>query len=283
MRMSQINMTKNIPNFIYGTAWKKEATTDLVELALKSGFRAIDTANQAKHYSEVLVGEALLNAAKSGISRNQIWLQSKFTSIDGQDHRLPYDSKADIATQVEQSFASTLEHLHTDYLDSYLLHGPYNYPLLGAEDFEVWEVLERLYKTGAAKMIGISNVNLKQLEMLLERAVIKPMFVQNRCYANRGWDKEVRDFCQKNNIFYQGFSLLTANPQIVKNPAVALIAKKYQLGLEQIIFRFCCQIGIIPLTGTSDEKHMRDDLNIFNFELSHEEVELIKKLDFWPE
>jgi diketogulonate reductase-like aldo/keto reductase len=141
-------MTKNIPDFIYGTAWKKEATTALVELALNCGFRAIDTANQAKHYSEILVGDAV---RKSGIAREELWLQSKFTSIDGQDHQLPYDPKADIATQVRQSFASTLEHFHTDYLDSYLLHGPYNHPLLGEEDFTVWEVLEELQESGAAK------------------------------------------------------------------------------------------------------------------------------------
>lgn len=272
-------MTQNIPSFIYGTAWKKEATTNLVELAVKSGFRAIDTANQAKHYSEALVGEALLNVVKSGITRDQIWLQSKFTSIDGQDHRLPYDPKADIPTQVEQSFASTLKNLHTDYLDSYLLHGPYNYPLLGVEDFAVWKVLEKLYQSGLTKMIGISNVNLKQLEMLVQNALIKPMFVQNRCYANKGFDKEVRDFCVKHNIHYQGFSLLTANPQILKNSIVEALAKKYQLESQQIIFRFCYQIGIIPLTGTSNEKHMKDDLNIFNFELLDEEMELLKRLN----
>jgi diketogulonate reductase-like aldo/keto reductase len=271
-------MTKNIPNFIYGTAWKKEATTHLVELALKSGFRAIDTANQAKHYSEALVGEALLKMAKGGISRNQIWLQSKFTSVGGQDDRLPYNPEADIATQVRQSFVSTLKHLHTDYLDSYLLHGPYNYPLLGSEDFEVWKVLEEIYQNGTAKMIGISNVNLKQLEMLVESAAIKPMLVQNRCYASKGWDQEVRNFCQKHNIFYQGFSLLTANPQIVQNSAITTIAKKYQVESEQIIFRFCYQIGIIPLTGTSNEEHMKNDLKIFDFELLNQEMESIKAL-----
>jgi diketogulonate reductase-like aldo/keto reductase len=261
-----------IPNFIYGTAWKKEATTALVELALRSGFRAIDTANQAKHYSELLVGDAL---ARSGIARDQLWLQSKFTSIDGQDHRLPYDPKADIATQVEQSFASSLEHLRTDYLDSYLLHGPYNHPLLGAEDFEVWKVLEKIYHRGAAKMIGISNVNLRQMEMLVEAASVKPMFVQNRCYAAKGWDKDVREFCQKNKIHYQGFSLLTANPQILQSRVVAALAEKYKTAPEQIIFRFCHQIGIIPLTGTSDEKHMKADLGIFDFEILGEEMEKI--------
>jgi len=268
-------MSNKIPNFIYGTAWKKEATTALVELALQSGFRAIDTANQAKHYLEILVGEAL---QKSKIARAEIWLQSKFTSIDGQDHRLPYDPKADLTTQVKQSFASSLAHLHTDYLDSYLLHGPYNYPSLGAQDFEVWKALEEIQKSGAAKMIGISNVNLQQLEMLVTRASVKPAFVQNRCYAVKGWDKEVRNFCQKNNIHYQGFSLLTANPQIVQNPIVERLAQKYNVTSEQIIFRFSKQIGIIPLTGTSKENHMKADLNILNFELLDEEVELIQAL-----
>lgn len=271
-------MTQTIPNFIYGTAWKKDATTSLVKLALQSGFRAIDTANQAKHYSEALVGDALLWAFENGFERSQLWLQSKFTSLDGQDHRLPYDPKADIATQVRQSFASSLSHLHTDYLDSYLLHGPYNHPLLGEEDFIVWQVLEELYQSGAAKLIGISNVNLRQLKMLVEGAKVKPMFVQNRCYAVKGWDQEVRDFCMQNQIHYQGFSLLTANPQIVQNVAVSDLARKYQVLCEQIIFRFCKQIGLIPLTGTSNENHMKDDLKIFNFELSANEVTLIQAL-----
>jgi diketogulonate reductase-like aldo/keto reductase len=266
---------KNIPNFIYGTAWKKEATTSLVELALSCGFRAIDTANQAKHYSEKLVGDALV---KAKISREQLWLQSKFTSIDGQDHRLPYDRSANLATQVQQSFASSLEHLHTDYLDSYLLHGPMNFPLLGDEDFEVWRALEELHKKGAAKNIGISNVNAKQLEMLISSASIKPHFVQNRCYASRNWDFDARAVCQKNKIYYQGFSLLTANPEVVRSLEVEALAKKYKVESEQIIFRFTTQIGIIPLTGTSDKNHMKADLKIFDFELLNEEIELIKSL-----
>lgn len=270
-------MKKEIPDFIYGTAWKEAATTQLVELALKSGFRAIDTANQAKHYSEPLVGEAL---KKSGIAREEIWLQTKFTSIDGQDHRLPYDANASISTQVEQSFASSLKHLNTDYLDSYLLHGPYNFPLLGEEDFEVWRALEKIQKSGGTKVIGVSNVNLKQMEMLLDFAEIKPVFVQNRCYANRGWDKDVRDFCHKNKIHYQGFSLLTANPKIVMSQLVEQLAKKYKVEAPQIIFRFCRQIGIIPLTGTSDENHMKSDLGISDFVLLDEEIKSIEALIF---
>ena len=269
-------MTQNIPNFIYGTAWKEAATTHLVELALKSGFVAIDTANQAKHYSEALVGEALLKSIDSGnISRDKIWLQSKFTSINGQDHRLPYDANASLTEQLQQSFASSLKHLHTNYLDSYLLHGPYNFPLLGEEDFEIWKALEELYSSGAVKSIGISNVNLRQLKMLVEKADILPMMVQNRCYANQLWDKEIREFCRSHNIKYQAFSLLTANPQILHNKIIAKIAQKYQASPAQIIFRFASQIGMIPLTGTSNKEHMKQDLAIFNFTLSDGEIELI--------
>lgn len=267
----------NIPNFIYGTAWKEERTTDLVTLALKSGFRAIDTANQAKHYSESLVGKALKKAFDEGlIKREDIWLQSKFTSIDGQDHRLPYDANADLATQVKQSFESSLKHLHTDYLDSYLLHGPLNYPLLGIEDFEVWEAMEELYKEGKAKAIGISNVNIKQLEILVEKAKIKPAFVQNRCFSNRAWDKQIREFCKNHNIHYQGFSLLTANINVLQLPQISQIANKYKVNPAQIIFRFASQIGMIPLTGTSNQNHMKADLAIFDFELSDEEMNFIE-------
>ena len=88
------------PTFIYGTAWKKDATTQLVETAVKAGFKAIDTANQPKHYSEWLVGEALAALASEGISRDSLFLQTKFTPLDGHDDRVPYDPQADLKTQV---------------------------------------------------------------------------------------------------------------------------------------------------------------------------------------
>lgn len=270
---------ENRPTFIYGTAWKKEATPALVELALKSGFRAVDTANQAKHYSEKLVGDALANMASRGIGREQIWLQTKFTPLDGQDHRLPYDPHADLETQVKQSFASSLEHLRTDYVDSYLLHGPYHYPALGAEDFDVWRAMEGIYTSGSAKSIGISNVNLQQMEMLVSRSEIKPMMVQNRCFANRNWDKGVRDFCRLHSIHYQGFSLLTANAHVFHNATIREMAGRLSVTPAQIIFRFAHQIGMIPLTGTTDEEHMKLDLTIFGFELTSDEMAFIENMD----
>ncbi len=268
----------SIPDFIYGTAWKREATAGLVELALKSGFRAVDTANQAKHYSEELVGRALVKMSALGIPRAAVWLQTKFTPVDGQDHRIPYDSGADLGTQVRQSFASSLQHLQTNYLDSYLLHGPYHYPSLGEEDFEVWRAFEEIYRSGAAKSIGISNVNLQQMEMLVKNSMIKPTMVQNRCYANRGWDNGVREFCKRHDIHYQGFSLLTANPHVLQNTRIHEMARRFSVTPAQIVFRFSHQIGMIPLTGTTNEERMKLNLSISGFELSAREMAFVETI-----
>src|SRR3989475_2771383 len=177
-----------LPSFMYGTAWKKEATTRLVQSAVAAGFTAIDTANQLIHYQEALVGEALQALTKQGIARDRLFLQTKFTPTNGQDHRTPYDASADLTTQVKQSFASSLAHLHTEYQDSYVLHRPYQRRGPGGADREVGAAMEGLYQSGKAKMIGISNVTAEQLTQLCERAKHKPMVLQNRCYAALGWE-----------------------------------------------------------------------------------------------
>src|SRR5262245_13899588 len=266
------------PTFIYGTAWKKDATTQLVQTAVKAGFNAIDTANQPKHYSEWLVGEALEALAREGITRELLFLQTKFTPLDGHDDRIPYDPNADLKSQVRQSFESSLQHLKTDHVDSYLLHGPYSYPGLGDSDWEVWSAIEDLYRSGRTGMIGLSNVNNLQLSALLERAAIKPMVVQNRCYANRGWDREVREICIENGIMYQGFSLLTANVPVLHNPAIKSMARKLGVETMQVILRFAMQVGMVPLTGTTNEEHMRQDLGIYHIMLTDEEVGVIESI-----
>jgi diketogulonate reductase-like aldo/keto reductase len=267
-----------IPSFMYGTAWKKEATTQLVKLAVALGFRAIDTANQLIHYQEALVGEALQALEKQGIKRDTLFLQTKFTSVDGQDHRTPYDASADLTTQVRQSFDSSLSHLHTEYVDSYVLHGPHQRRGLGEADWEVWAAIENLYQSGKTKMIGISNVTAGQLTELCEHSNIKPMVVQNRCYAALGWDKEIREICQAHGIIYQGFSLLTANRKVLADPEIRTIAHRLDAGPAQIIFRFAMQIGMLPLTGTTSPQHMKEDLQAEQFALSTEEIQRIETI-----
>jgi len=268
-----------IPSFIYGTAWKKDATTGLVQTAVGAGFRAIDTANQPRHYQEPLVGEALAALLPGAVSRESLWIQTKFTPLNGQDHRVPYDPSAPLSTQVQESFESSLRHLNTDYVDSYLLHGPYSYPALAEEDWEVWGSIEDIFKSGKARMIGISNVNVLQLATLIEHAKVKPMAVQNRCFANRGWDRQVRKICEAHGIMYQGFSLLTANPGVLQHPDVIAIARRLDVYPQQVVFRFAMQAGMVPLTGTTSLEHMKEDLGVSGIELSPAEVNLIERIE----
>jgi diketogulonate reductase-like aldo/keto reductase len=263
---------------MYGTAWKKEATAQLVQLAVAAGFKAIDTANQLIHYQEALVGDALQALAKEGIARDALFLQTKFTPVNGQDHRTPYDAKADLTIQVRQSFDSSLAHLHTDHLDSYVLHGPYSRRGLGAADWEVWAAMEGLYQAGKTKMIGISNVTAEQLTQLCAQAKVRPMVVQNRCYAALGWDKEVREICRAHGIIYQGFSLLTANREVLADPDVRTIAQRLGTGSAQVIFRFAMQIGMLPLTGTTSPQHMKEDLQADQLTLSPEDLQRIETI-----
>ncbi len=268
----------SIPSFMYGTAWKKEATTGLMLQAVEAGFTAIDTANQLIHYDEARVGDALLQLATQGVQREQLFLQTKFTPPNGQDHRTLYDVNAGITTQVKQSFDSSLAHLHTDHLDSYVLHGPYYRRGLGPEDWEVWAAIESLYEAKKTQMIGISNVSPEQLTLLCERAKHKPMVVQNRCYAAFGWDKAVREICRSHHIIYQGFSLLTANREVFMEPDVRTMAANRGTGLAQIIFRFAMQIGMLPLTGTTNPQHMAEDLRADQFTLTPEELQRIETI-----
>ena len=267
------------PSFVYGTAWKEDETRRLVGLALKAGFRAIDTANQRKHYHEAGVGEALADAIADGtIRRDDVFLQTKFTSVSGQDHRLPYDPASPIATQVRQSFESSLEHLGVERIDSLVLHGPSRRFGLGPPDFEAWHAMEEIHASGRAGALGISNAEPGQLEALFEKAAVKPSHVQNRCFAADGWDREMRVSCRERGVTYQGFSLLTANVGVLRDPVLLGIARKHDRTPAQVVFRFAAAVGMLPLTGTTDPAHMAQDLAALDFELEPAEIATIETL-----
>jgi len=268
-----------IPRFLYGTAWKEDDTQRLTELALQQGFRGIDTANQCRHYHEAGVGQAIAAAiARSLVVRADLFLQTKFTFRAGQDHRLPYDPAAPVAIQVEQSFASSLEHLGVEAIDSYVLHGPSQRMGLASEDSEAWRAMEAIHDSHRARLLGISNVGLDQLQELCRQARVPPRVVQNRCYAVHGWDREVREFCAAQGIVYQGFSLLTANRNVLAHPDLAAIAHRHSRTAAQIVFRFALDVGMIPLTGTTSAEHMREDLAVLDFQLSPDEVARIETI-----
>jgi diketogulonate reductase-like aldo/keto reductase len=269
-----------VPDLVYGTAWKEDRTAELVELALGAGFRGIDTANQRKHYDETGVGAGLARALAAGdgaVRRDELFLQSKFTFVDGQDHRLPYDPAAPIAEQVAQSYASSLAHLGVDALDSLVLHGPSRRDGLGPADHEAWRAMEAIAERGAVGLIGISNATARQVQDLIAFARVPPAFVQNRCYAERGWDRVVRMVCAQHGVIYQGFSLLTANRQVLGHAGVRAIAERHGVGPEQVVLRFAIQVGMVALTGTTDPAHMRADLAIAGLELAPDEVTVVDR------
>jgi len=265
-----------MPPMLYGTAWKKEATADCVERALRAGFRGIDTACQPKHYDEAGVGAGIA-ACADVVTRAQLYLQTKFTPLDGQDSaRIPYDSRAPLAEQVEQSFAASLRNLGTDHLDALVLHSPLRDATQMAA---VWQAMERLVDAGGVRRIGISNCySLGVLERLHGNARIKPSIVQNRFHAETNYDATVRAFCCAHGIVYQSFWTLTANPHLLAHRTLRSIATRYGRTPAQILFRALNHEGIVPLTGTRSDAHMREDLAISDFELGAEERAGIKSL-----
>ncbi len=267
----------SIPGIIYGTAWKKEKTASLVKQAISLGFRGIDTACQPKHYHEAGVGEGIAACIKTGLDRSSLFLQSKFTPLNGQDpQQIPYDPKASLSEQVAQSLLVSLKNLQTSYLDSLVLHSP-----LADQNqlMEVWRALEKIYHEGSAKQLGISNCyDVRQLQSLCLASEIKPAVLQNRFYADTQYDRNIRDFCTGHDIVYQSFWTLSANPRILSHQILEKLATTYQRSAAQIFFRFLTQIGIIPLTGTSSTVHMQEDLEIFDFELSQNQCDEISGL-----
>ncbi|TAN52069.1 MAG: aldo/keto reductase [Methylococcaceae bacterium] len=267
-----------MPRLLYGTAWKKERTAALVETAIRSGFRGVDTACQPKHYDESGVGAGIAACIDAGIvTRDALYLQTKFTPLGGHDPKqIPYDPAASLSEQVAQSFQCSLQNLKSDYLDGLVLHSPL---ATKTQLMEVWRAMEQPFSRGECKQLGISNCyDLDTLRYLYETASVKPAILQNRFYAETDYDKALRDFCRQHHIVYQSFWTLTANPGLLTHPTVAALAEKYRRSPAQVFFRYLTQIGIVPLTGTTSERHMREDLAIFEFELAEAECTEIGEL-----
>jgi diketogulonate reductase-like aldo/keto reductase len=268
-----------LPEFLYGTAWKEDRTPALTELALRMGFRGIDTANQRRHYFEAGVGQGLAAAYRASVvTRADLFLQTKFTYQPGQDHRLPYDPAASLSDQVAQSMASSLEHLGTDHVDSYVLHGPASGYGWTDADSEVWEAMIRERNADRTRFLGVSNVSLRHLEQMAVAHPDGPAFVQNRCYARFGWDRDVRLFCGERNIIYQGFSLLTANVEVLRHPLITGLASRANATAAQVVFSFARAVGMLPLTGTSNAEHMTQDLASVHVTLPPDVVQAIESL-----
>lgn len=267
----------NLPQIIYGTAWKKDSTASLVVEAVKNGFRAVDTACQPKHYNEAGVGEALRELYADGFKREDLFLQTKFTPLAGQDpNNIPYDKNSSLSSQVAESFRVSQKNLQTEYVDSYVLHSPL-FP--SSHLLEVWGAMQSIYKRKEALHLGISNCyDLSVLKKIYENSEVKPSFVQNRFYADSDYDKELRVWCKNNGVIYQSFWTLTANPHLLGSETIIKLSMKYKKSEAQILFNYLHSIGVIPLSGTRSAQHMQEDLAAFSFELEAQEYQAISEL-----
>ena len=268
-----------VPDFLYGTAWKEDRTPALTELALRMGFRGIDTANQRRHYFEEGVGQGLAAAYRAGLvtrddllSANKIYLSARSGSPPTLRSRgISFRSSRAVDGQF-------LEHLATDRVDSYVLHGPASNYDWTDSDAEVWEAMRKERDAGRTRLLGVSNVSLQHLQQMASTNTELPAFVQNRCYARLGWDRAVRQFCREHKIVYQGFSLLTANQEVVHDALIANLAASANVTPAQVAFSFARSIGILPLTGTSNAWHMKQDVASRELTLSQEAIQAIESL-----
>lgn len=261
-----------MPWIIYGTAWKKELTAELVKKAVRAGFRGIDTACQPRHYREDLVGEALVQLFSDGFTRDELYIQTKYTPVSGQDlATAPYNVRGRVAEQVAQSFAVSLANLQVERLDTLLLHSPLP---SWEETWDAWQEMERIQKNGGVRQLGISNCYSPAfMARLYDEAEIRPAVVQNRFYQESGYDVALRQWCVQHGVVYQSFWTLTANPHLLRSIPILVIAARYQVSSEEVLFRYLTQIGVVPLTGTCQEQHMSADLSIMKWSLTPDEVE----------
>ena len=269
---------------VYGTAWKAERTTALVEAAVAAGFRGIDTACQPKHYNELGVGEALASILAAGeIKRHDLWLQTKYTPIGGQDPaRVPYDPAAAVAEQAAQSLACSLRNLGVDYIDSVLLHSPLP---THEETMAVWSVLEAAVQAGTIKQLGISNLaSLSQLQAIHAEATVKPAVVQQRFHSATGFERPMRAWCAEQGIGFQSFWTLSANNkpgQPMQQAAFVQLAAAKRVTVQELMYMYVMSVGITPLNGTTSAEHMAQDLALLTGEggnLTEADIALVESL-----
>ena len=235
---------------------------------------------QPKHYQEDLVGEALYQLISSGqCSREDIWVQTKFTSLDGQDpKRIPYDKSKPAPEQVKESIEVSRRNLKVDIIDSLVLHSPMRggFPAT----LEVWKAMEQGVDEGKIQMLGISNCyDFQFFTQLYNSARHKPKVLQNRFYNKTNWDNDLRAFCVQNGIVYQSFWTLTANPDILRHKCVRQIANKYKITEEQVLYKFLVDMGHQPLSGCKTLNHVQEAVHVKDLSrLTDDELIGIKNL-----
>lgn len=253
----------SMPCIGFGT-WKTPAEQAIasVEYALEAGYRHIDTATA--YNNETAVGEAI---AHSGVPREEIFLTTKLWNA----HQ-GYQSTLD-------AFARSLELLKTDYLDLYLIHWPHDpkyFDNWQEVNLETWRAFEKLYRERHIKAIGVSNFRPRHLENLMAHGEIIPMVNQVEVHAGMPQD-EVLVFCKEHGMVVQGWSPL-ATGKIFSVPAMQEMSQRYGKSIAQLCLRWCVQRGVVPLPKSVTRERIRENLQIFDFELAEKDIDLISGL-----
>eukprot|EP00746_Dinoflagellata_sp_MGD_P005496 gnl/MRDRNA2_/MRDRNA2_110637_c0_seq1.p1 gnl/MRDRNA2_/MRDRNA2_110637_c0~~gnl/MRDRNA2_/MRDRNA2_110637_c0_seq1.p1 ORF type:complete len:541 (+),score=96.09 gnl/MRDRNA2_/MRDRNA2_110637_c0_seq1:96-1625(+) len=267
------NSGVHMPRFLYGTAWCKDSTEDLVVSAVRAGFQGIDTANTHYfRYDEVGVGKGLESLFASGIARDSLFIQTKVNP----DYAKELNPDVPIAKQVELSIARSLSNLRLEFIDSLLLHMPYQ---SHEQTMEAWRAMEKAARAGSVRHLGISNlVSLKQLRKVYKHAKLKPTIVRQPFYAETGFESEMRAWCAKKGIHFQSFWTITGNKRIIVSKTMQELAGKYGVAPHALFFRFVMGLGVAPLTGTSKREHMKLDISSLHVPLTVQDAERIDKL-----
>ena len=266
----------NIPDVMYGAhgSGREEAA---IETAFKAGFVAFDSATISSFgYGEENLGAVL---AKINTDRNKLWLQTKFTPNMENYGSIAHNFNIPLAQQVQQSFDWSLSTLHTNYLNSYIIHSAAtSYGSLVSKDWQIWHEMESIYRKGQVDYLGFSNLSLHALKALVKDSSIKPSFIQNDGFLSESYSDAaaILKYCLENAIIYQVFSLIRQK-ELINNPSIELIAQNHSVSKAQVIFNFAIEMGMLPLTGGSTEQHIKENANL-NFKLAPEEIREIINL-----
>lgn len=260
----QLNNGKEIPCIGYGTyQTSNEEVYDAVTAALKAGYRHIDTA--AFYQNEEGVGRAIRD---SEIAREEIFVTSKVWNTDR-----GYEN-------TKGAFAESMKRLGLEYLDLFLIHWPANRKQFGDDakkiNAETWRALEELYGDGKIRAIGLSNFLPHHIDELMETAKVKPMVDQIEFHP--GWAQlEVSGYCQKNDIVVEAWSPL-GRRDALDNEVLKGIGEKYKKSTAQVCVRWILQHGILPLPKTVNVNRMAENADVFDFELTQEDMKVIDEL-----
>lgn len=230
---------------------------DSVKAALKNGYKSIDTA--AIYKNEEGVGQAI---KESGIPREELFITSKLWNGDQ-----GYESTL-------EAFETSLNKLGLDYLDLYLIHWPV--PAQGKYK-ETWKAMEKLYKDGKIKAIGVSNFKEHHIEDLIKDAEVKPMVNQVEFHPHLA-QKDLRDYCKKQGIQVEAWSPLKQG-KLLDDPTLTKIAEKHGKSTAQVIIRWDLQSEVVTIPKSIKEHRIISNADVFDFELTDEDMNAINALN----